>query len=127
MATPDIEIRENVPLAPLTTLGVGGNARFFVRASSVAEVEQAVAFARNGELDLFVLGGGSNLVVSDRGFNGLVVQIAIEGIQEWRGEGTRYKTETRGSTEKHLQISAPEGQPTIAQRFQRWGSGTNDS
>ena len=41
MARPDIEIRENVPLAPLTTLGVGGDARFFVRARSVAEVEQA--------------------------------------------------------------------------------------
>ena len=70
MATPDIEIRENVPLAPLTTLGVGGNARFFVKTQSVAEVEQAVAFARNRELELFVLGGGSNLVVSDRGFDG---------------------------------------------------------
>jgi UDP-N-acetylmuramate dehydrogenase len=87
MTTPDIEIRENVPLAPLTTLGVGGAARFFVKARSVAEVEQAVAFARDGELDLFVLGGGSNLVISDRGFDGLVVQIAIEGIDESQHQG----------------------------------------
>jgi UDP-N-acetylmuramate dehydrogenase len=84
MAISDIEIRENVPLAPLTTLGVGGSARFFVRARSVAEVEQAVAFAQSRELDLFVLGGGSNLVISDRGFDGLVVQIAIGGIEEAR-------------------------------------------
>ena len=61
MATPDIEICENVPLAPLTTLGVGGNARFFVRARSVADVELVVSFARNRGLELFVLGGGSNL------------------------------------------------------------------
>ncbi len=82
MATSEIEIRENVPLAPLTTLGVGGNARFFFKASSVADVEQAVAFARSRKLELFVLGGGSNLVVSDRGFDGLVVQIAIEGVEQ---------------------------------------------
>ena len=82
MAMASIEIRENVPLAPLTTLGVGGNARFFVAARSVSEVEQAVAFARDRRLELFVLGGGSNLVVSDKGFDGLVLQIAIDGIAE---------------------------------------------
>jgi UDP-N-acetylmuramate dehydrogenase len=87
MTIPDIEIRENVPLAPLTTLGVGGAARFFVKAQSVAEVEQAVAFARSRKLDLFVLGGGSNLVVSDCGFHGLVLQIAIEGIGESQKPG----------------------------------------
>lgn len=76
------EILENIPLAPLTSLGVGGQARFFASAHSIAEVEQATAFARDQELDLFILGGGSNLVVSDRGFNGLVLQIAISGIEE---------------------------------------------
>src|SRR5204863_8350284 len=91
METPDIEVRENVPLGPLTTLGVGGNARFFVKASSVTEVEQAVAFAKDRRLELFVLGGGSNLVVSDRGFDGLVVQIAIDGIEESRrGDHLRF-------------------------------------
>jgi len=84
MRMPDIDIRENVALAPLTTLGVGGNARFFVKASSVAEVERAVVFARDRRLELFVLGGGSNLVVSDRGFDGLVLQIAIDGVEESR-------------------------------------------
>ena len=82
-----IEIRENVPLAPLTTLGVGGPARLFVRARSVAEVDQAVKYARSRELELFVLGGGSNLVVSDRGFDGLVVQIAISDIAETQASG----------------------------------------
>ena len=82
MTPPDIDILENVPLAPLTTLGVGGNARFLAKASSVAEVERAVAFASDRGLELFVLGGGSNLVVSDRGFDGLVVQVAIDGVEE---------------------------------------------
>ncbi len=81
-----IEVQENVPLAPLTTLGVGGKARFFVHAESVGDVEEAVAFARGRGLALFVLGGGSNLLVSDRGWDGLVLQVWISGIEE-RSEG----------------------------------------
>jgi UDP-N-acetylmuramate dehydrogenase len=70
-------IREHVPLAPLTTLGVGGPARYFAETRSEEEVMEAVEFARSHELPLFVLGGGSNVVVADRGFAGLVLKIAI--------------------------------------------------
>src|SRR5271169_1263420 len=73
-------IREHVPLAPLTTLGVGGPARYFVEALSEAEVLEAVAFARSRELPLFVLAGGSNLVVADAGFPGLVLKIGIPDV-----------------------------------------------
>ena len=58
-----MHIQENVPLAPSTTLGVGGPARFFVEALSTADVREAVAFAKAHYAPLFVLGGGSNLVV----------------------------------------------------------------
>ena len=88
MATPDIDIQENVLLAPLTTLGVGGPARWFYSARSVADVEHAVAFARERALDLFVLGGGSNVVVADEGFDGLVLRVAITGIQERNSPGS---------------------------------------
>ena len=77
-----MEIQQNVALAPLTTLGVGGCARFFVEAETVGDVEEAVGFARGRELPLFVLGGGSNLLVSDRGWDGLVLQVGILGIEE---------------------------------------------
>src|SRR6266496_6731583 len=77
-----MEARENVPLAPLTTLGVGGNARFFVKAENPQEVEDAVSFSRQKGLALFVLGGGSNVVVSDQGWGGLVLQIGISGLEE---------------------------------------------
>ena len=77
-----MEVRENVPLASLTTLGVGGDANFFVRAGSVRDVEEAVAFSKGKKLPLFVLGCGSNLVISDRGWNGLVLQIGIPEIEE---------------------------------------------
>lgn len=80
-------IRENVALGPLTTLGVGGLARYFAVAENEADVAEAVRWAAEQGLPLFVLGGGSNLLVSDEGFPGLVVQIAIKGVRDC-GEGT---------------------------------------
>ena len=77
-----MEIRENVPLAPLTTLGVGGNARFFAKAETAADVEAAVTYSKSKDLPLFVLGGGSNVLISDEGWRGLVLQMAIPGIEE---------------------------------------------
>jgi UDP-N-acetylmuramate dehydrogenase len=75
-------IQENVPLAPLTTLKVGGPARYFVQAHTIAEVSEAVSLVRSRNLKLFVLGGGSNLVISDAGWPGLVLKVAIPGIEE---------------------------------------------
>lgn len=76
-----VMIREQVPLAGYTTLGVGGAARFLVVARNEREVEEADTWARERNLPLFVLGGGSNLLVSDRGFDGLVVRMEIGGIE----------------------------------------------
>lgn len=78
-------ITENVPLAPLTTLKVGGPARYFIEATSIAEVSEAVEFSRMRNLPLFVLGGGSNLVISDAGWPGLVLKIGITGINHRHG------------------------------------------
>jgi UDP-N-acetylmuramate dehydrogenase len=79
-------IRENVPLAPLTTLQVGGPARYLAEASSEDDVREATRFALARRLPLFVLGGGSNLVVADSGWPGLVLKIAI-GETTRRAEG----------------------------------------
>jgi UDP-N-acetylmuramate dehydrogenase len=73
-------IQEHIPLAPFTTLGVGGEARFFVSAQSIEEVQEALEFARERALPLFVLGGGSNILVADGGFDGLVLALRIPGI-----------------------------------------------
>ena len=73
-------LQENVPLGPLTTLQVGGPARYFVAAASPHEVREAVDFSTSHHLPLFVLGGGSNLLVSDAGWPGLVLCIAIPGV-----------------------------------------------
>lgn len=77
----DFILQENVPLAPLTTLKIGGNARFFVRTETAQQVIAALNFAEENEFPIFVLGGGSNILVADEGFGGLVVQIAVKGIE----------------------------------------------
>ena len=74
-------IREQAPLSLLTTLGVGGPARYFLEAVSESDVLEGVEFARSKQLPLFILGGGSNLVVSDRGFDGVVLKIALRGVE----------------------------------------------
>jgi UDP-N-acetylmuramate dehydrogenase len=73
-------IQENVPLAPLTTLQVGGAARYFAELRREDDVREAAQFAKSRDLPLFVLGGGSNLVVADSGWPGLVLRVAIGGI-----------------------------------------------
>jgi UDP-N-acetylmuramate dehydrogenase len=75
-------IQENVPLAPLTTLQVGGPARYFAEAMSEDDVRDAVEFASTKSLPLFVLGGGSNLLFSDAGWPGLVLKITIAGVAQ---------------------------------------------
>ena len=77
-----MRVLENIPLAPLTTIKVGGPARYFVEGKDAGEVQEAVAFSRAHDLPLLVLGGGSNLVVADSGWPGLVLKIAIEGIEQ---------------------------------------------
>lgn len=74
-------VEENKPLAPFTTFGIGGPARWFVEAKTEADVAEAAAWARANDVPLFVLGGGSNLLVADSGFDGLVLHVAIRGIQ----------------------------------------------
>jgi UDP-N-acetylmuramate dehydrogenase len=75
-----IALREHVPLAPHTTLGLGGPARYFCECASEAELREALAFARGQKARVQVIGGGSNLVFADAGFQGLVVRVTVGGI-----------------------------------------------
>lgn len=84
-------LQENIPLAPMTTFRIGGPARFFVEAKSPDEVQEAVALARSKSLPLFVLGGGSNLLIADAGWSGLVLRIAIPGIEQRPGSNDEGK------------------------------------
>jgi UDP-N-acetylmuramate dehydrogenase len=83
-----MQVSEHVSLAPYTTFGIGGPARWFIEASTEDEVLEAVQFARKQSAPLFVLGGGSNLLVSDAGFPGVVLHIALKGVEQYRNNGT---------------------------------------
>lgn len=75
-----MEIQENIRLANYTTLQVGGNARYFTEPSDDGDVIEALRWARARAVPVFVLGGGSNLLVSDAGFCGLVLHVVMDGI-----------------------------------------------
>jgi UDP-N-acetylmuramate dehydrogenase len=85
-----ILIRENIPLAPLISFKVGGAARYFTEPSSPEDFSQALAWARGKGLETFILGKGTNLVFSDRGYPGLVVYTgkSFHGIA-WDGNRVR--------------------------------------
>lgn len=73
-------IREEVPLAPYTTFQVGGAARYFLEAEDELDIEAALGWADEARVPVFVLGGGSNLLVKDEGFRGLVLRVSICGV-----------------------------------------------
>jgi UDP-N-acetylmuramate dehydrogenase len=75
-----LRIEQNVPLGPLTTIGIGGPAKYFVRASTTDEIREVVAWAADQREPLFVMAGGSNLLIADEGFDGVVMQVALRGI-----------------------------------------------
>jgi len=71
---------ENVILAKHTTMRVGGPARYFFTAKDTDDIKEAVSFARRKNLPVFILGGGSNTVFRDQGFNGIIISIKNKGI-----------------------------------------------
>lgn len=85
--TSPIEIQTNVELAPLTTLGVGGS--IFSPKCGLSRLIAALAYAKANGMDVFVLGGGSNIVVADGGFDGLVIRISIKAFGRSNAEPIR--------------------------------------
>ncbi len=82
-----VDLQEQVSLAPYTTLRIGGRARFFCDVATEAELLEAVQIAWQRDLPIFVLGGGSNLLISDSGFEGLVIRISLRTPTQVRREG----------------------------------------
>ena len=75
-----LHIVENVSLAPLTTLGVGGEAEFFVGVDTVSKLKCAVLWAKEHDCNITILGGGSNVLIPDKGIPGLVIKNTINEI-----------------------------------------------
>lgn len=77
----------HVSLAPFTSLGLGGPAKYFLRAGSRAEITEALRWARASNEPARILGGGSNLVISDSGVPGLVIKMDTRGMEITRETG----------------------------------------
>lgn len=102
-------VEENKPLAPFTTFGVGGSARWFSEARSEGDVAAATAWAREKGAQLFVLGGGSNLLVADAGFSGLVLQIGLKGVEkQYEGGRVIYRVAAGESWDAFVQRTVAE-------------------
>lgn len=75
-----IKKRENILLSDYTTIKLGGKAKYFIKCDSEEEIIEAVRFANEENMKIQVLGGGSNIIFSDDGFNGIVLKVEIKGI-----------------------------------------------
>lgn len=82
-----MKITEHIPLSRLTMFKTGGNARYFIEATSDADVLSAISFAKEKSVPYFVLGGGSNILMSDKGFEGIVIHMKSNNVQ-WSEDDT---------------------------------------
>ena len=81
MSERGLHIEANMPLSRFTTIKVGGPARYYAHADSLQAIRRGVAWAREHSLPLLILGGGSNLLIADRGFPGLVLRLNLRGVE----------------------------------------------
>jgi UDP-N-acetylmuramate dehydrogenase len=81
-----MEIQKNITLASYTTFKIGGSADYFCEVKSLEDLKEALTQAKNKSWEVFILGGGSNLLISDKGFKGLVIRMNWDWIKS-EGEG----------------------------------------
>jgi UDP-N-acetylmuramate dehydrogenase len=80
-----MQIQKNILLSQFTTFGIGGPARFFARVKTVEELKETLDYARDQHLHTQILGGGSNILCADEGFDGLVIKVEMRGV-DFNGE-----------------------------------------
>jgi UDP-N-acetylmuramate dehydrogenase len=101
-------LRFDVPLGRYTTFGIGGRARYFVEARSSGRLREAIAWGRESGMPVFVLGRGSNVLIGDGGFEGLVIRTArSEGIELL--PGNRIRAESGVQVERLVGLAAARG------------------
>lgn len=102
----NLKLQKDVILAPYTTFKIGGPAKYFFEAKSQEELIRALNWAKSNKIDYFILGGGSNILVADKGFNGLVIKLQIES---YKLEDQVIIAEAGINLGKLVQISAANG------------------
>ena len=77
-----MNILKNVNLGQYSSMGLGGNAKYLVEITNVEDIKDALDFAKDNTLNTLMIGGGNNLIFSDKGFDGLVLINDIKGIEQ---------------------------------------------
>lgn len=105
-----MRIEENINLSEYTTIKLGGHAKYFTKCENTAEIKMAMEYAKQNAHQTFILGGGSNIVFSDSGFNGLIIKIAgteikiisetNESVEVYVSAGTEWDKFVEWSVEK---------------------------
>lgn len=75
-----MNIQNNIPLSPLTTIKLGGNASQYIACTNSEDIVAALQYAQKYNLHIHVLGGGSNTIFADAGFDGIIIHIQTKGI-----------------------------------------------
>ena len=75
-----MKYQRNEPLKKHTSLRIGGPAEYFCRPQNAAELKSAILFAKEKKLPWAVIGAGTNLLVLDRGFKGVVIKLALKKV-----------------------------------------------
>jgi UDP-N-acetylmuramate dehydrogenase len=105
-----MEMQENIALAPYTTFGIGGPARWFVEAKDEGTIREAMKWAAGRGAPVFVLGGGSNLLVSDAGFAGLALHVALGGVEYAEdGDDRIYRVAAGENWDRFVQRTVDDG------------------
>ena len=113
-----LNIKENILLAPHTIYKIGGPAQFIAEVRSLEELKEALEFAAERELPIFILGAGSNVLVSDKGFDGrgnytlgvkeqiIFPEISIDKVQKINGMDITFVTTAKSDEESYELLKA---------------------
>jgi len=99
-------IQQNISLAPYTTFKVGGMAKYFCEVNNIDDLKEALDFARKKKINYFILAGGSNLIVSDKGYNGLIIKPKFQNCQI---EGNKIKVGASFVLDKLVNLANDKG------------------
>lgn len=83
-----VNLQKNISLANFSTFRIGGNTDYFVRAKTKQDIQEAITFAKEKKITMFPLGGGSNILFSDKGYRGLVIKIENNSISFTKNTAT---------------------------------------
>ncbi len=103
-------MKEHVPLAPYTTFRLGGPARVFFIVHDVDEIKEALSFSHEYSLPILILGSGSNVLITEGGFDGVVIKIELQGItKEENKDGVVYIASAGESWDGLVERACKEG------------------